>query len=146
MKKILFMVLLITSVTFGTVFAETPDYFAFNVGTMNSYDFDTNDISSDMVYGLQYQMNETYSAGFDFMNNGTFLNVTISPKSKTSLTIYTGEIRSALAMGIGAGYDFFQKKDTVFAAMGLYTSWIATDTSIKKGGILNLGLKANFGM
>jgi hypothetical protein len=146
MKKISIILLLITSIAVGTIFAETPDYFAFNVGTMNSYNFSSNSSSADMEYGLQYHMNKTYSAGFSFMNNGTFLNITINPKEKTSLTLYSGEISSAFAMGIGAGYDFLQKKDAVFASMGIYTNWIASETTIEDGGIFSLGLKANFGM
>jgi len=146
MKKLVVAVLLITSIAIGTVFAENPDYFTFNVGVMNSYDMDSSDITSDMVYGLQYQMNNTYSAGLSFMNEGTFLNITITPKDKTSLTIYSGAISSVFAMGIGTGYEFLQKSDAVFASMGLYTSWIATESSIENGGILNIGLKANFGL
>ncbi len=155
MKKAALFLILICMVA-GIAAAETPKYFSFNIGGMYVYDMASETSTVAKPFGLQFQMNETFSAGFIFFQDAQLVNVTISPINNTYLSFYTGKFNpnatGAVGFGAGIGYDFASTKNTMFSAIGIYLDWLANNDSsgnkgsIEDGGCLMVGLKAKLGL
>jgi len=159
MKKVVVVFLLMTSLVFGNVFAQdvktptsvTPDYFTFKIGSMGVYTVDSSSLTVMNDFGVQFQLSEKFSAGFSIIDSGTFINVTAIPKTNVSFSLYSGQISSSMAFGLGTGYEFFTKKDNFFTSMGVYADWYAcsdetSDEALANGGILAFGLKTKLGL
>jgi hypothetical protein len=148
-----------TSLTIGSVFAQdaktaaavNPDYFTFKIGSLGVYTLNTSSLSVMNAFGIQLQLTEKYSAGFSIIDSGAFVNVTATPKTNVSVSLYSGQISSSMAFGLGTGYDFFTKKDNFFTSMGVYADWYACsddtlDAALANGGILAIGLETKLGL
>ncbi len=152
MKKITVLLLFLVCLGLAGAAAETPQFFAFNVGGMYRYDFPADNSDSAVPFGAQFQMNDTFSAGFTFFTNTQLLNVTVSPMDNMYISVYSGSYLNKPGFGLGLGYDFLVNKSAMFSAMGIYLDWMANNGaagaagSVEDGGALMIGLKAKFGI
>ncbi len=160
MKKIVILAL-ITVVSMVTVFAVTPQYFAFEIGTGAAYDVDSGDILTSNGMGFTYSFSDTFKGGFNFIeidgNSIDTINISIIPMDNVTLTMYSGQISdgatSNLGFGIGLGYDFFTNNKSLFTSLGLYIDWYASGSTvaadpyrIENGGVITMGLKTRIGI
>ncbi len=157
MKKIA-LILLLVCLAVGTVAAETPKYFSINLGGMYSYDMPTDKSGVSTPFGLQFQVNEMFSAGFAFFTNAQLVNVSISPIKNSFISFYTGKYDANgvaggdVGFGVGAGYDFATNNSKMFSSLGIYMDWLANNDaagsagSIEDGGVFMIGLKAKLGL
>ncbi|MDC7223875.1 MAG: hypothetical protein PQJ60_09055, partial [Spirochaetales bacterium] len=113
---------------------------------------DSGDVTVANPFGVQFQFDDNFSAGFSFASDRSLLNVSLSPMDDVTVSMYTGDVNSELGFGLGVGYDFLVKKSTIFSAMGVYLDWLANGTAtaddydIENGGVFCVGLKAKFGL
>ncbi|MBN2628669.1 MAG: hypothetical protein JXA95_18545 [Spirochaetales bacterium] len=153
MKKLTVIFLLVALATVG-VFAVTPEYFTVNIGTQTTYRPSNGNVGVVNPFGLQFQFDETFSAGFSYNGaNQGLLNITATPVENVKVSMYTGNVNAGgMGFGLGLGYDFLVKKAALFTSMGLYIDWLANNTasgtaySINDGGVIAIGLKAGFGL
>lgn len=153
MKKFAVILLLVGLVTAG-LSAENADYVSFEIGSMPTYDLASKDVSIINSFGLQFQFNDVFSAGFRFLspNSIQLLHLSVFPVENLSIALYTGSISNEVGFGLGVGYDFLSKKDSLFYSLGLYLDWLASNTakdssySIENGGAFSIGLKVKMGI
>jgi hypothetical protein len=134
-------------------FAETPKYFAFEIGAGGAYDINTAAISSAQQLGFTYSFDDTFAGGFNFITIGAnsidVLGLSVSPANNLSISMYMGQVATVLGFGTGIGYDFFTKSDTMFTSFGVYLDWYAGNGGnydITTGGVFNLGLTTKVGL
>lgn len=150
MKKAL-LIIAILFLVFAGASAESPDTFAFEIQTGASWAPGTGSVSSLMSFGFAYSFNETFSAGFNFYSNPSafsLLHMGVN-LGDMQFRLYSGIHYGDIAYGLGFGYDFFSRKDTIFASLGLYVDWLATagsPFSVSDGGLLTIGLKTKLGL
>jgi hypothetical protein len=155
MKKVTLAILLIGGLALSA-FAQKADYFTFTVGSGAGYNINTQVVSSETLFGIDYTFNDSFTGGFKFRNiSGTNLNVmniTVIPMDKLGISLYTGAIPAGSpAFGLGVNYDIFAKKSALFAKMAIYLDWLATSTAgspfdVAKGGVVLFGLKTQVGL
>lgn len=151
MKKI-FVVLLFLTIPLMAASTESADYFSFSMGAGGGYDFVTDSVSGGIAFGLDYQFNDQFSGGFKFFQYGTdvtAVNITMYPVDSLSVSLYTGSDGTDVVFGVGAGYDFFTKKDGLFSSMGVFIDWmagVAGAYNVADGGLLTFGMKTKFGI
>lgn len=166
MKKIVLLAV-ITIVSMVTVFAITPQFFAFEIGSGAAYDVDSGDIVTSNGMGFTYSFSNDFKGGFNFVEiNGVSvdtINITIVPMEKVTLSMYSGQITGInsvttletknLGFGIGLGYDFFTNNKSLFTSLGLYLDWFASGSTVDgdpyaldKGGVVTMGLKTRIGI
>ena len=140
-----------------SAFAQKADYFTFTVGSGAGYNINTQVVSSETLFGIDYTFNDSFTGGFKFRNiSGTNLdvmNITVIPMDKLGISLYTGATTTVVspAFGLGVNYDIFAKKSGLFAKMAIYLDWLATSTAgspfdVAKGGVVLFGLKTQVGL
>jgi len=158
MKKVLILALL-TTLSVVVAVAETPQYFAFELGSGAAYDVSNGDVVTSNSMGFTYTFSESFKGGFSFVEiNGVSIdtiNISIVPAENTTLSMYTGSITGAgaaeLGFGVGLGYDFFTNTKSLFTSLGLYLDWYASGDAagtfpIADGGVISMGLKTRIGI
>ena len=153
MKKIIVLLVLLSVLTVG-VFAEQADYFTFTMGSGAGYDINGSSVVAASVFGMNYTFNSTFTGGFKFMDIGTasgqFINISVVPADKMKLTVYTGELETVAAFGVGLSYDLFSKKDALFSNMSINIDWMADNGGalydVANGGVILFGLRTEVGL
>ncbi len=155
MKKLV-LFLLLACLAVGTVAAESPKYFSVSVGGMYSYEIGSGTSMVINGVGLQFQLNDMFSAGAALSKGMQLVNVSVSPINNLYASLYTGNHfvggANNVAFGIGAGYDFIVNNTGLFAALGVYLDWLANNSasgtygSISDGGVIAVGLRAKAGI
>jgi len=157
MKKVFILLVLLSVLAVG-VFAEQADYFTFTMGSGAGYDMNSSNIVASTVFGMNYTFNSTFTGGFKYIDiggaAGQFINMSVVPADKLSLTVYTGKLGAAAAFGVGLSYDLFTKKDALFSSMSINVDWLADDTAtgtagaypVADGGVILFGLRTEVGL
>ncbi len=153
MKKFILILLVLLCLGFAPVIAETPQIFTFNVGSMFYHDFTTETNDVEFPFGVDFQLNKSFSAGFKFFTNTELVSITASPMDNLYASVYAGSVYNSLGFGVGLGYDVLVKKGAMFSALGVYVDWLANNSagggafaSVSDGGVLMVGLKTKFGI
>lgn len=154
MTKKLLLVIVLFIIGLTGVFADSADYFTFTMGAGAGYDFVADDAVTEMVFGVDYIFNDMFTGGFKFFtlgaNSVTAMNFSVEVIENATVSLYSGvDSGTDIVFGLGFGYDFLTKKDTVFSSMGLYIDWIAGNGGffdIMDGGSFLMGVRAKFGL
>ena len=154
MTKKLFLVTVLLIVGLIGLYAESADYFTFTVGAGAGYDLVADDITTELIFGVDYIFNEMFTGGFKFLQlattDVTAMNFSAEIIDNAAVSIYTGvDSGSNLAFGLGFSYDFLTRKDVIFSSMGLYIDWLAGDggsLAIADGGVILMGFRTKFGI
>ncbi|QEN03940.1 hypothetical protein EW093_04235 [Thiospirochaeta perfilievii] len=162
MKKVLILALL-TTLSVVVAVAETPQFFAFELGSGAAYNVDTGEVVTSNSMGFTYTFSEAFKGGFSFTEIDGIsidtINISIVPAENATLTMYTGSITTPaagavpaateLGFGVGLGYDFFTNTKSIFTSLGLYLDWFASNGGsydIANGGVISMGLKTKIGL